>query len=223
MKVLAINGSPRKTWNTAKLLQEVLNGAATQGAETELIHLYDINFKGCTSCFGCKLKGGKSYGRCAMNDGLTPILEKLAGAAAFVLGSPIYFGTVTGEMRSFMERLLFPYFVYARPPQSLFGREIRTAFLYTMNVSEEIATAYHYPVHFGMNQNYMGRVFGQAETLCAYETLQFDDYDKIVFDYFDPEERKARHQILFPESCRKAVELGIRLADNPTHHRQTLE
>ena len=95
MKVFAINGSPRKTWNTAKLLQEVLKGAAAQGAETELIHLYDISFKGCTSCFGCKLKGGKSYGRCAMNDGLTPILEKLAGADTFVLGSPIYFGTVT--------------------------------------------------------------------------------------------------------------------------------
>ena len=98
MKVLAINGSPRKTWNTAKLLQEVLKGAASQGAETELIHLYDINFKGCTSCFGCKLKGGKSYGRCAMNDGLTPILAKFAGADAFVLGSPSSFGTVTGEM-----------------------------------------------------------------------------------------------------------------------------
>lgn len=212
MKVFAINGSPRKNWNTAKLLKEVLNGSASQGAETDLVHLYDINFKGCTSCFACKLKDGKSYGRCAMNDGLTPVLEKLAGADAFVLGSPIYFGTVTGEMRSFMERLLFQHFVYAQPPQSLFGRKIPTALLYTMNVSEQIATDHQYPVHFGMNQNYLERIFGQAETLCAYETLQFEDYDKVVFDYFDPVERREKYQQAFPEDCRKAFELGIRLA-----------
>src|SRR5512137_578565 len=123
MKVYAINGSPRKNWNTAMLLEHALKGAAAKGAETELIHLYDLNFKGCTSCFACKLKGGKSYGKCAMKDGLTPLLEKLAEADAFILGSPIYFGTITGEMRSFMERLLFQYLEYTRPPGSLFGRK----------------------------------------------------------------------------------------------------
>jgi len=216
VNVFAINGSPRKKWNTAKLLEEALKGAASQGAKTELIHLYDIDFKGCISCFGCKLKGGKSYGKCAMRDGLTPVLEKLAEADAFVLGSPIYFGTVTGEMRSFMERLLFQYFVYARPPQSLFGRAIPTALLYTMNVSEEIAQEYHYPVHFGINQNYVERIFGQAETLCAFETLQVEDYDKIVFDYFDPVERRASYEKSFPENCRKAFDLGVRLATGGT-------
>ena len=62
MKILAINGSPRKNSNTATLLKKALEGAAAQGAETELIHLYDLNFKGCISCFACKLKDGKSYG-----------------------------------------------------------------------------------------------------------------------------------------------------------------
>lgn len=211
MKVFAVNGSPRKGWNTAKLLQEVLKGATSQGAETELIHLYGINFRGCTSCFGCKLKGGKSYGRCAMSDELTPILEKLAGADAFVLGSPIYFGTVTGEMRSFMERLLFPYLVYTRPPRSLFGRNLPTAFIYTMNVSEETMKDVNYPVHIDLNENVLRRIFGQAETLCAYETLQFEDYDKVVFDYFDPVERRASYEKSFPENCRKAFDLGVSL------------
>jgi multimeric flavodoxin WrbA len=212
MTVYAINGSPRKHWNTAQLLEKVLDGAASQGAETELIHLYDLNFKGCTSCFGCKLKGGKSYGKCAMRDGLTALLEKLAGADAFVLGSPIYFGTVTGELRSFMERLLFPYFVYARPPQSLYGRKIPTALVYTMNVSTEVMKEYQYPVHFGVNQNYLARIFGQAETLCACETLQFEDYDKMVFDYFDPAERRAKYEQNFPHDCQKAFDLGVRLS-----------
>ena len=66
MKVLAVNGSPRKTWNTSTLLKNALDGAASQGAETELVHLYELGFKGCISCFACKTKGGKSFGRCAV-------------------------------------------------------------------------------------------------------------------------------------------------------------
>lgn len=213
MKVLAINGSPRKKWNTATLLEKALEGAASRGAETEFIHLYDLDYKGCTSCFACKLKGGKSYGKCAMSDGLTPVLEKIAHADAFLLGSPIYFGTVTGEMRSFMERLLFPYLTYTRPPASLFDRKIPMAFIYTMNLPEEMMKEYHYPVHMGLNENVLSRTFGQAESFCSFETLQFEDYDKVVFSYFDPEERRKRRKTVFPEDCRKAFELGARLTD----------
>ena len=212
MNVFAINGSPRKKWNTATLLENALEGAASRGAATELIHLYDLDFKGCTSCFACKLKGGKSYGKCAMDDGLTLVLAKLANADAFLLGSPIYFGTVTGEMRSFMERLLFPYLAYTRPPGTLFGRKIPTAFVYTMNVSEQLMKENSYPVHIGLNENVLSRTFGQAESLCSFETLQFEDYDKVVFNYFDPEERRERRRTVFPEDCRKAFELGVRLA-----------
>lgn len=212
MQVIGINGSPRKQWNTATLVAKALEGAAAQGAQTGLVHLYDLDFKGCTSCFACKMKGGKSYGRCAMKDGLTPVLEKLAAADAFILGSPIYFGTVTGEMRSFMERLLFQYLAYTRPPSTVFDRKVPTAFIYTMNVSEEVMKEYHYPIHFGMNENYLTRIFGQCETFCCYETLQFEDYDKVVFNYFDPEERRQRRINVFPEDCRKASELGARLA-----------
>jgi len=126
MKVLAINGSPRKKWNTATLLQNALDGADSQAAETELVHLYDLTYSGCTSCFACKLKGGKSYGKCAVQDGLTPVLEKIPDTDAIILGSPIYFGTVTGMMRCFMERLMFPYLTYTNPPGSLLEKKIRT-------------------------------------------------------------------------------------------------
>ena len=91
MNVIAFNGSPRKKWNTATLLGKALEGAASQGAETELIHLYDLNFKGCKSCFACKTKGGKSYGRCAVKDDLTPIFKRVEEVDAVVFGSPNYF------------------------------------------------------------------------------------------------------------------------------------
>jgi multimeric flavodoxin WrbA len=212
MKVIAINGSPRKKWNTSTLLEKALEGAASQGAETELIHLYDLDYKGCTSCFACKLKDGKSYGKCAMQDGLTKVLEMFVDVKAFILGSPIYFGTVTGEMRSFMERLLFPYLVYSMPPRTLFGRKISTAFIYTMNMPEHMMKEYGYPVHIGLNENVLTRIFGQAESLCSFETLQFEDYNKVVFNYCDPEMRRERRRTVFPEDCRKAFDLGVRLA-----------
>jgi multimeric flavodoxin WrbA len=145
---------------------------------------------------------------------LTPLLDKIASTDALFLGSPIYFGTVTGEMRSFMERLLFPYLTYTRPPGSLFDRKIPTAFIYTMNVSEELMNEYHYPVHIGLNANLLSRTFGQAESICSFETLQFEDYDKVVFSYFDPEERRERRRTVFPEDCRKAFELGARLVSH---------
>jgi multimeric flavodoxin WrbA len=113
MKVIAFNGSPRKKWNTATLLEKALEGASSQGAETELIHLYDLNYKGCISCFSCKMKNGRSYGKCAVKDDLTPIFQKVLDTQALIFGSPIYLGTATGQMRSFMERLVFPFLPYS--------------------------------------------------------------------------------------------------------------
>jgi len=77
MKVIAINGSPRKNWNTATLIKNALEGAESEGAVTELIQLYDLNYKGCKSCFSCKIRRGKSYGSCAVNDDLTSIFMKV--------------------------------------------------------------------------------------------------------------------------------------------------
>ncbi len=109
MKVMAINGSPRKNWNTATLLKKALKGAASQGAETELVHLYDLKFTGCTSCFACKIRGGKSLGRCAVKDDLAPVLRKVEAIDALILGSPIYFSDVSGEMRSLWRGCCSPF------------------------------------------------------------------------------------------------------------------
>jgi len=100
------------------------------------------------------------------------------------------------------------------PPSTVFSRKIATAFIYAMNVSEEVMKEYQYPVHFGMNENYLTRMFGQAETLSAFETLQFEDYNKVVFQYFDPEARKQLRLNVFPEDCRKASELGALLVSS---------
>ena len=211
MKVIGINGSPRKQWNTATLVAKALEGAAAQGASTELFHLYDLHFKGCISCFACKTRGGKSYGKCVLNDDLAPILEKIASADALVIGSPIYFGTVTGETRSFIERLLFPYLTYTVPYRTLIPKKIKTGLIYTMNVPEKVSKEYGYEQIFNTSERYMQMLLGSAETLCAFDTCQVDDYSKYVIESFDPDHKARRRAEVLPLECDRAFALGPRL------------
>ena len=137
MKLLVINGSPRKTGNTATFLNKALEGASSKGAETELIHLRDIDFRGCRSCLTCKSKDEKYQGKCAMKDELTPILEKVTDMDALILGTPIYMGIATSDMRAFFERLFYPYLSYDAVNNFIFPKKIQTGFIYTMGASEE--------------------------------------------------------------------------------------
>ena len=186
MKVIAFNGSPRKTWNTATLLNKALEGAASQGAETELIHLYDLNYTGCSSCFACKLKGGKSYGKCAVNDELTSILVHLEEADAIILGSPNYIGTPTAMMKAFLERLIYPYVVYDSNMSSLCKKSIPTGFIYTMSSTNAWMKEMGYDQTVKFIEKVMKLIFGSAETLMVNDTYQFDDYSKYVATRFDP-------------------------------------
>ena len=216
MKVIAVNGSPRKKWNTATLLQKALAGAASQGAETEIFHLYELNYKGCVSCFACKTKDGKSYGMCAVKDDLTSILKKVEEVDAIILGSPIYYGTVTGEMTSFMERLMFPYSIYTDPPGTLFSRKIRTGIIYTLNATEEMAKERGYDRYFNDKQMTLERIFGSSETLCSFDTYQFEDYSKYVAPRFDRIMKAKRRAEVFPKDCEKAFAMGARLVKERT-------
>ena len=211
MKAIAVNGSPRKKWNTATLLGKALEGAVSEGAKAEMLHLYDLNYKGCISCFACKTRNGKSYGKCAVKDELTPVLKIVNEADVIILGSPIYFGTATGEMRSFMERLLFPLSMYTDPPGSLFSRKIRTAFIYTLGVTEEMARERGFDKPIVENEMVMKRIFGASETLCSYDTTQFEDYSKVYAPRFDPAKKAKVREEVFPIDCEKAFKMGARL------------
>ena len=178
MKILAINGSPRKTWNTATLLNKALEGAASQGAQTELIHLFDLTYKGCISCFACKRKDGISYGKCAYQDDLTPVLEKIDLADAVIFGSPIYFSNVTGALRSLMERMLFQYLVYDENYSSLVTKKKPIGLIYTMNIPESALQDWGYDRTFLANENTFTRIFGSAESLVVTDTYQFSDYSQ---------------------------------------------
>jgi multimeric flavodoxin WrbA len=212
MKIIGFNGGPRKEWNTATLLKKALEGASSQGAKTELIHLYDLDYKGCISCFACKEKNGKSYGKCVVKDDLAPIFKIIEGAGAAIFGSPVYLGSVTGEMQSFLERLVFPYLTYTDPPESLFPKKIPTGFIYTMGVTEEFFEKFGYAQRCANMERLLSRIFGSNETLVSLDTYQFKDYSKVVAPRFDPEQKLKRRKEIFPKDCQKAYDLGARFA-----------
>ena len=98
-KALGIAGSPRRRGNSTTLLRAVLEGAAGKGAETALIRLNDLTFRGCQGCERCA-PGGECIGR----DALLPVLQAMKLADVIVLASPIYFDGVTGQMKLFFDR-----------------------------------------------------------------------------------------------------------------------
>jgi multimeric flavodoxin WrbA len=214
MNIIAINGSPRKEWNTATLLKKALEGASSKGAKHELVHLYDLNYKGCISCFACKEKNGKSYGKCVIKDDLTPIFKRIEEADAVIFGSPIYLGNISGEMQSFLERLVFSYLIYSDPPKSLFPKKITTGFIYTMGVNEDLFEKAGYAQRIVNMERLLSIIFGSNETLMCLDTYQFKDYSKFVAPRFDPEQKLKRRKEIFPKDCQKAFEMGARFALN---------
>ncbi len=211
MKIAIINGSPRKTGNTATLLKECQRGAQEAGATCDLLNLYSLDYKGCTSCFQCKRIDGKSYGVRAMQDELTPFLSQLESYDGLIIGSPMYFGSETGETRSFIERTLFPYLTYTPDYGSIFPKKIPTAMLYTMGVKEENLEAMGYPAVMERARSYIARILGTCELFYSTDTWQFSDYSKYLSTAFDPEAKAQRRAEVFPEDCRKAAELGARI------------
>ena len=145
------------------MLNKALEGAASNGAETEMIHLYDFTYKGCKSCFACKLINGNSYGQCSINDEISPILQKIKNADAIILGSPIYLGLITGEIRSFMERLIFPYLVYDEKYSTLFPKKISVGLIYTFGVNEQKLEQTKWKESLKYNEFLVERIFGKAE------------------------------------------------------------
>lgn len=211
MKLMAFNGSPRKKWNTATMIEHALDGAREAGAEVELIHLYDLDFKGCSSCFACKRLGRREIGVCAVKDELRPVLERVREADALLLGTPVYYGCESACTRAFLERLQFPCLNYADYTKSFFPRKIATGLIYTMNVPENWLDKMGYPPMFERTRANMARHFGSCELLLAMDTTQYSDYDKFETG-FDKNDKARQRAEQFPKDCQAARELGARLA-----------
>ena len=90
MRVLVVNGSPRRGGNTAQLLKEAQRGAGSAGAQVDYVDLYGLDYNGCRSCLACKRKGIAEPCGCYWKDGLSPVLELLWKANRLICGAPVW-------------------------------------------------------------------------------------------------------------------------------------
>ena len=102
MKVLLINGSPRKDSNTELALKEMVAVFEKEGIETEIMNIGGKDIRGCIACGKCR-----QLGKCVFDDIVVEAGKKLAEADGLVVGSPVYYASANGTVVSFMDRLFY--------------------------------------------------------------------------------------------------------------------
>lgn len=101
MKIIGFTASPRKEGNTAWTINQILEGAKEQGAETQSWYFSDLDIKPCRSCYCCK-KGDRG---CIIDDDMQKLYDALEHVEALVLGSPVYMGQMSAQAKIFTDRL----------------------------------------------------------------------------------------------------------------------
>ena len=178
-KIIIIDGGPRKNFNTASMLQKL----------------------------ACKIKG-KASNVCKFRDALTPVLEDIADADGLVLGSPIYFGDVTGQMRTFLERLAFPWLSYNDYSMTA-PRRMPVVLVETMNGTPEMNNSQGY----GSMEYCIKSALGEPERLIAYNTYQVKNYDRYELAGFSEEAKRNYRDTHWEEDLNHAFEAGRRMAE----------
>lgn len=99
-RVLILSGSPRRGGNSDLLCDRFLQGAAEAGHNVEKIFLGDKKIGYCKACYYCAKSGGK----CAIDDDMGEILDKMQAADVIVLASPVYFYAIAAQMKAVIDR-----------------------------------------------------------------------------------------------------------------------
>lgn len=114
MKILAVNGSPRRDkGNTHRILAPFLEGAREAGAQVDLVYLQDKKIRPCLGCFNCWLK---TPGECIQKDDMAGLLPLLREAAYIVFATPLYVFSMSAQMKAFLDRSIPNYepYIYIR-------------------------------------------------------------------------------------------------------------
>ncbi len=191
MKVTAINGSPRKNGSTARLLKAFETGAKEAGAgDVKLFDLADYEFRGCMSCYGCKKRDTGCGGRCVLDDAISGVLEEVRRSDVLIFGSPVYFHNISGLLKCFLERLLFPYHTEGVNAPG----NTRAVLMCTMSQTEERYYERGYDRTLGITAGCIAKVFGSCELTGVFDTHHLIDYESYrIMTTEDVIRRKTDH------------------------------
>ena len=204
-KIVAINASPRRNWNTDSLINKAVEGAKAKGAEIRKFDLFRLEkYTGCMSCFRCKKK--EYEGTCVLRDGLRPVLDAIKDSDGLIIGAPNYFSDLCAQFKLLYERLLFPYLTYNTNRISCNKHPIPVLLIMTCNAGQD-----YYAGLMERYKNDFERFIGPTETMIASETMQVRDYSIYDWNMFDAQQRIERHEKVFPLDLQKAYELGAKL------------
>jgi multimeric flavodoxin WrbA len=159
-KVLVLLGSPRRKGNSTDLAQKIAEGAKSEGASVRTVFLHGMNISPCTACYACQKP--KSRG-CSIDDDMQPLYRAMLEADAWVIASPVYWFTLSAQMKLWMDRCLaFP--AYGKEPFE--GKRIAIAMSYggedpfdsgCVNALRTFQDAYNY-----VGAEIVGMVYGSA-------------------------------------------------------------
>lgn len=127
-KVLIVNGSPRKKGNTAFLIQKMTEGilAADPGASVEVVELSKLQIGPCLACDGCR-REGRSGLYCVVKDDMAGLYGKVAQCDALVLAAPVYWFSLSGQIKLFLDRL---YGLWLERHRTLEGKRLAALVVY---------------------------------------------------------------------------------------------
>ena len=208
LQTLVLNASPRRAWNTAKLLKSAAEGAKSAGSEVEYIDLYDLNFTGCRSCMLCKRKGAQRC-RCYWKDDLSPIIDKVFKADVLLIGTAIYLGRPTSRYFEVLERLHFCSLSYD-DYSNYFTGKVNVGLFVSMNASKEFYDRLYKDAFEGY-ANELKMLNGEVCPYPCHNTLQVADYSKYNMASFDEEKKKLSREKNFPRDLENAYQIGQRL------------
>ena len=166
MKVLLINGSPRKNGNTNRALTEIASTLATEGIDSEIFWIGNTPVRGCTACGACR---SRNPGKCVFDDdAANRIIEKLATSDGIVIGSPTYYGQPAGQLLAVWQRVCFAggQYIVNKPAASVAvcRRGGSTAAFQCLNMPFEMLNS------LIIGSQYWNVVFGRAEGECEKDT-----------------------------------------------------
>ena len=208
LQTLVLNASPRKAWNTAKLLKSAAEGAKSAGSEVEYIDLYDLNFTGCRSCMLCKRKGAQRC-HCYWKDDLSPIIDKIFRADVLLIGTAIYLGRPTSRYFEVLERLRFCALSYD-DYSNYFTGKVNVGLFVSMNATKEYYDKLYKDAFEGYAQE-LQMLNGEVCLYPCHDTLQVADYSKYNMAGFDAERKRLSREKNFPKDLENAYQIGQRL------------
>ncbi len=152
MKVLMLNGSPHKNGTTFRALSEIKKELNLNGIETEIITVGDKEITGCIACCACV-----NTGKCFKNDIVNEIIDKLKEADGLVVGSPVYYASMNGSLKSLLDRVFFGKSCFAHKPACAIAVARRAGTIATVDDINKYFTINNMPV---VSSQYWNMAFG---------------------------------------------------------------